>query len=67
MAFSPDGRYIASGSGDKKVALWRQPHGDRPFYLEGHAAWVRCVAFSPQGHLLASASNDNTIGLWDVR
>ncbi|MEO9107638.1 MAG: hypothetical protein ABI264_13950, partial [Pseudonocardiaceae bacterium] len=70
VAFSPDGRTLASGSFDKTVRLWNvtdlahpTPLG-RP--LTGHTSYVDAVAFSPDGRTLASASDDQTVRLWNV-
>jgi WD40 repeat protein len=66
VVFSPDGRLLASGSGDKTIKLWEVASGSLVRSLTGHTDWVFSVVFSPDGRLLASGSGDKTIKLWEV-
>ena len=67
VAFSPDGRLIASASmGARFVRLWETATGKQVRQLAGHTAGVPGVSFSPDGHLLASAGSDQTVRLWEL-
>ena len=65
VAFSPDGKTIASASADKTVKLWNAVTGKEITTLKGHSNYVRSVAFSPDGKTIASASDDYTVKLWN--
>ena len=66
VAYSPDGRTVASGSADKTVRLWSVADGRLLHTLEGHDDAVTSVAYSPDRQTLASASLDGTIRLWRI-
>jgi WD40 repeat protein len=78
LAFSPNGRLLASGSVDRTIALWKVKNGKRIRVLHGHRKdeyarranghlGVLDLAFSPNGRLLASVGADNRILLWRVK
>ncbi len=64
VAWSPDGRRIASGSYDHTVQVWDAANGGHVFTYRGHSATVRAVAWSPDGKRMASASEDKTVQMW---
>src|SRR5439155_24052846 len=66
VAFSPDGKTLASAAHDKSIKLWSVADGKEVRRFDGHLEKVAGVAFSPNGRHLASASGDKTVRLWDV-
>ena len=64
VVFSADGEYLASGSEDKTIGVWRVSSGKRIKTLTGHSSYVFSVVFSADGEYLASGSGDKTIGVW---
>lgn len=65
LAWSSDGRFLASSSGDKTIVIWNPHSGQKLQILEGqHLAAIYGVAFSSDGRLLASTSKDGTLCIW---
>ncbi len=67
VSFSPDGRFIASGSLDKTVKLWDVETGIELRTFAGHSSSVLSVSFSPDGRFIASGSVDDAVKLWDIQ
>jgi WD40 repeat protein/serine/threonine protein kinase len=66
VAFSPDGKRLASGSADSTVKLWDASSGQEILTLKGHSSSILSVAFSPDGKRLASGCWVHTVKLWDA-
>ncbi|XP_045839737.1 notchless protein homolog 1 isoform X4 [Meles meles] len=65
VAFSPTGKYLASGSGDTTVRFWDLSTETPHFTCQGHRHWVLSISWSPDGKKLASGCKNGQILLWD--
>lgn len=66
LAFSRDGRWVASASSDDSIGLWDAQNWTLSRVIRGHEANVLSVAFSPDGRVIASGGKDGSVLLWDV-
>ena len=66
VAFSPDGRVLATASSDGTIKLWEVLTGGLHSIFRGYSGLVLNMAFSPDGRVLASASNDGIVRLWEI-
>jgi len=66
LAFSPDGRTLATAGAGRAISLWEVSSGQALHRLEGHTDAVRSLSFSRDGQLLASAGDDSRIRVWRV-
>jgi WD40 repeat protein len=66
LAFSPDGKILASCGYDRLIKLWDAATGKELRALKDHSDTIYSVAFSPDGRLLASGAADRAVKVWDV-
>ncbi|MBW4578088.1 MAG: hypothetical protein KME42_00755 [Tildeniella nuda ZEHNDER 1965/U140] len=65
VAFSADGRQLATSDTNGSIQLWSLTHGKQLALCTGHNSWVWSVAYSPSQPLLASCGQDHQVRLWD--
>lgn len=66
VAFSPDGKRLLAGCGDRTTRLFELPGGKQTRLWRQHADWVQSVAFNRDGSLFVTASRDRTARTFDV-
>ncbi len=64
-AFSPDGKFFATVSEDRRAKLWNAVSRREVFSMPGHTQGILCVAFSPDGKLMATGGWDRRIRMWE--
>ncbi|KAF9232862.1 WD40-repeat-containing domain protein [Melanogaster broomeanus] len=66
VAYSPDGKQIATGAADGLIIIWDSKTGSKIQQLQGHTDTVNAISFSRDGSRLVSGSDDHTLCIWDT-
>ncbi len=67
LAFSPDGKFLATGELNGKVCLWQVADNQLISTFWVHTSWLSAMTFSPDGMTLVTSSGDCTVRFWDLR
>ena len=67
LCYSPDNKFLASGSYDSTIRIWDLVDGREILKLEGPNFPIHCVSYSPDGNFLACGSWDSVIRVWEVK
>ena len=67
LAFSPDGKLLATGELNGKVCLWQVADNQLVSTFWAHTSWLSAITFSPDGMTLVTSSGDCTVRFWDLR
>ncbi len=66
VAFSPDGKQILSGQGDRTLRLWEKETGAQIKIFRGHEHGIRSISFTPNGRFIVSGGHDHTVRVWET-
>lgn len=67
VAFSPDGRHLATGEGFGEITIWEVATGRQSHVLRGHGHYILSLVYSRDGRRLVSGSRDTTVCIWDTK